>query len=298
LQIVGRPWVGSEAPAILRHYVAPAHFKTLGVPLVRGRVLEASDRAGRPGVVVINEAAAQRFWPGENPIGKRIWFEGAQAFNSPDTSAEIVGIVGNVTYQPLTERPVQPDFFTAYAQFTYPTRMVLVRTRGEPLAVVPQIADAVRRADPTLPLFDVQTMEARAQLSWSKHTFQTVLFLVIAFIALALAVTGVYAVTSYFVASRTREIGVRMALGATDRQIARATMAPTIRIGLAGAAAGVLGALALGRIIRATLYGTSPLDPVVFTAAVGLLIAALTAASYLPLRRALRVNPVEVLRSE
>ena len=176
--------------------------------------------------------------------------------------------------------------------------MVLVRTRGEPLALVAPIAGAVRRADPALALFDVQTMEARARGSWSKHTFQTGLFLVIGVIALALAVTGVYAVTAYYIASRTREIGVRMALGASSLAVARAATAQTARLALSGGTIGVLGAVALSRIIGATLHETSPLDPGVFAGAVVVLMAAVIAASYFPLRRALRVNPVEVLRSE
>jgi putative ABC transport system permease protein len=300
LQIVGKPPADqTDAPPVLRHYVAADHFKTLRVPILRGRGLEARDRAGSPAVVVINEAAAQRFWPGEDPIGKRVWFDGAAAFGSPETSAEIVGIVGNVPYQPLSENPIQPDFFTAYGQFTYPNRMVLVRAaRDEPLALVPQMAQAVSRANPDLALFDIQTMRARAQLSWSKHSFQTSLLLIIASIALTVAAIGVYAVTSFVVTSRTREIGVRMALGANAQQIARATMGPTFRFAVPGAVVGILAATAVSRIMRATLYETSPLDPLVLGAAVFILTATVGAASYLPLRRALRVNPVDVLRSE
>jgi putative ABC transport system permease protein len=300
LRIVGRPLATpADAPSVLRHYVSPNHFKTLRVPIIRGRGLEERDRAGSPAVVVINEAAAQRFWPDEDPIGKRVWFEGATAFDSPEASAEIVGIVGNVAYQPLGENAIQPDFFTAYAQFTYPNRMVLVRaTAGESLALVPQLAQAVRRADPDLALFDVQTMAARAQLSWSKHSFQTALFAIIAFIALSVAATGVFAVTSFFVTSRSREIGIRLVLGANAGQIARAMIGPTIRFALPGAAAGIAGALLLGRAMRAALYETSPLDPVALGGAVSVLIGAVIAAGYLPLRRALAVNPVDVLRSE
>jgi putative ABC transport system permease protein len=300
LRIVGRPLTTpADAPAVLRHYVSPNHFKTLRVPIIRGRGLEEKDRAGSPAVVVINEAAAQRFWPGADPIGKRVWFEDAAAFGSPEASAEIVGIVGNVAYQPLNEHAIQPDFFTAYAQFTYPNRMVLVRAAaGEPLALLPQLAQAVRRADPDLALFDVQTMEARAQLSWSKHSFQTALFVIIACIALSVAATGVFAVTYFFVTSRSREIGVRMALGANAGQVVRAIIGPTIRFALPGAAAGILGALLLGRTMRAALYETSPLDPGVIGGAISVLIAAVIAASYFPVRRALAVNPVDVLRSE
>ena len=298
LRIVGRP-LSTEAPTVLRHYVAPSHFKTLRVPIIRVRVIEQRDRAGSPPVVVINEAAAQRFWPGEDPIGQRVWFEGAPAFGTPATSAEIIGVVGNVPYQPLNEHPIQPDFFTPYAHFTYPNRMVLVRAGvGEPLSLVPRIAQALTRADPDLALFDVQLMDERAALSWSKHSFQTTVLVIIAFIALSLSATGVYAVTSHAVTSRTREIGVRMALGATPGQVARATMGPTLRFALPGAVAGMLGALVLGRILRATLYETSPLDPLVLIGALSVLIATVAAASYVPLRRALRVNPVDVLRSE
>lgn len=298
LRVVGRR-LTAEAPGVLRHYVAPDHFKTLRVPIIRGRGIEARDRDGTPAVVVINEAAAQRFLPGEDPIGQRVWFEDAPAFGTPATSAEIVGIVGNVAYQPLNENPIQPDFFTAYAQFTYPNRMVIVRAaNGEPLSLVPQVAQALIRADPDLAMFDVQTMEARAELSWSKHRFQTTLLVIIAFIALSLSATGIYAVTSHVVTSRTREIGVRMALGASAREVARTTMTPTLRFAVPGAVVGLLGALALGQILRTMLYETSPLDPIALIGAVSLLIAAVAAASYVPLRRALRVNPVDVLRTE
>lgn len=299
LHIVGRPWASTAiAPAVLRHYVAPSHFRALGVPIVRGRGLTAADREGRPPVVVINQAAAERFWPGEDPIGKRVWFEGATAFERPEESAEIVGIAGNVAYQPLDERPVQPDFFTSYAQFTYATRMVLVRTQGEPLEAVRQIARAVHRADPDLALFDVQTMESRAQLSWAKHTFQTAIFLIIGSIALVLAITGVYAVASYMVASRAREIGVRRALGASGLQIGWTSTARAVRLGLGGTTAGLIGCLVVNRLMRAALYETSPLDPWVMLGAVLVLLAALAAGTYAPVRRALRVNPIEVLRSE
>jgi putative ABC transport system permease protein len=176
--------------------------------------------------------------------------------------------------------------------------MVLVRTQGEPMSLVPAIAAAVRRADPDLALFDVQTMESRARLSWSKLAFQTALFVVIGSIALALAVTGVYAVTAAFVSSRMRDIGIRIAIGANAGQVARDSTATTVRLGLAGGVAGLCGALAISRIMRARLYETSPLDAGVYAAAGVVLITAFVAASYVPVRRALRVNPVDVLRSD
>jgi putative ABC transport system permease protein len=299
LQIVGRQWPSdADAPMVRRHYVARDHFATLGIPVLRGRAIADTDRRGQPRVVVVNEAAVQKFWPNEDPIGRRIWFVDAPEFDGPDSSAEVVGVVGNTAYRPLDEEPVQPDFFTSYAQFTYATRMVIVRTRGEPLALTSAIARAVRNADPALALFDVQTMASRATVSWSKRTFQTSLFVAIGLIALVLAVTGVYAVASHFVTSRTREIGVRMALGADRVQIARTSIGQTVRVGLIGGVAGGLVALGMSRALRATLYETSPWDPGVYAAAAAVLIVALVAASYVPVRRAVRVNPIEVLRAE
>jgi predicted permease len=297
LHIVGRPDSAAETP-VMRHYVAPAHFRTLGIPLRRGRVLNDQDRAGRPRVVVINETAARRFWPGEDPIGRRVWFEGASGFGSVDESAEIVGVVGDAAYQPLDERPVQPDFFTSYAQFTYASRMVLVRTAGEPRLPVPAIGQAVRIADPDLALFDVQSMEERARMSWSKQSAQTALLMIIGGIALVLAAMGVYAVTSHFVTSRMRDLGVRIALGASSVQVARASMGRTMWIGVAGAAAGLLAAFAFSRTMRALLYETSPIDPLVFAGAATVMLVVVLAASSLPVRRALRIDPVEVLRTE
>jgi predicted permease len=299
VHIVGRPLPpGAEAPVVSRHYVAPDHFQVLGAAMVRGRGIEAGDRAGRPHVVVINEAAVRRFWPNAEPIGQRVWFEGAQAFDRPDASAEIVGIVRDVAYRPLDEEPIQPGFFTPYAQFTYATRMVLVRAQGDPRRLVGAVATAVRRADPDLALFDVQTMDERARLSWSKQRAQTSLLLIIATIALTLAATGVYAVTAFFVTSNRREIGLRIALGASAARIARHSLARTARMGVVGGAVGMLGGVATSQVLRATLYETSPLDPVVYVAAGVVLAAAFLAASYVPIRRAMHVDPVEILRSE
>jgi predicted permease len=296
LHIVGRPWPGGEAPIVLRHYVAPSHFRTLGVEVVRGRALSDEDRAGRPKVTVINEAAARRYWPGEDPIGKRVWFDAALTFASVDSSAEIVGVVRDVAYQPLDGSPVQPDFFTSYAQFTYASRMVLVRTTGDPSEVVPDVAAAVRHVDPDLALFDVMTMEARAAQTWSKQRFQTALLATIAGVALALAVAGVYADTAYIIASRRREIGVRMALGARTVHIVATAMGATTRLALLGAALGIAGALAMSRILTSALYETSPLEPRVLAGVACIMVLVVIVASVIPVRRALRVDPAITLR--
>ena len=176
--------------------------------------------------------------------------------------------------------------------------MVLVRAQGDPRALVGAVATAVRRADPDLALFDVQTMNERARLSWSKQSAQTTLLLVIACIALTLAATGVYAVTAFFVAGTRREIGVRIALGASAARIARHSLARTARLGTVGGLAGMLGGMLTSQVLRAVLYDTSPLDPVVYGATGLVLVITFLAASYVPLRRAMQVDPVEVLRRE
>ena len=299
LHIVGRQWPNEgDPPTVSRHYVGPEHFAALGARLLRGRAIEPADRAGRPRIAVINEAAWRRYWPDEDPIGKRVWFDGPAAFGSQDSSAEIVGIVANIAYQPLDENPFHPGFFTPYAQFTYPSRMVLVRALEEPEALLPELAAAIRRVDPSLALADVRTMESRARLSWAKQRTQSGVFALIAFAALLLAVTGVYSVTSYLIASRTREIGVRVALGASASHVIRRFMGYVARLGAVGGLAGLLGALVMTRVLRASLYATSPLDPGVFAVAVLILLVSLAAAAWEPIRRALRVSPVEVMRSD
>jgi ABC-type antimicrobial peptide transport system permease subunit len=209
-----------------------------------------------------------------------------------------VGIVSDAAFQPLDQTPVVPDFFTPYAQFTYAARAVLVRTQGDPMSLAAGVARAVSRANPNLALFDVQTMEARAGMSWATHTFQTWLLDVFAAIALLLAATGIYAVTAHFVVARTKELGIRIALGATSTDVVRASMSRTVRLGVFGLLIGIAGAIAASRVLTAFLYETSPLDVRVFVGVGGALMVVLACASYLPVRKALRVNPVEALRAE
>jgi len=144
LYVIGRPAPPPGlAPEVLRHYVGPDHFRTLGVPIVRGRAFTSSDRAGRPRVAIINETAARRFWPGQDPIGQRVWFGGGSSFDRPDSSAEIVGIVGDVPYGSAAGLSILPSFYTPYLQFTYAERMVMVRTRGDPNRVASALRAAV-----------------------------------------------------------------------------------------------------------------------------------------------------------
>ena len=299
LYIMGRVQPKPEdAPGVLRHYVGPDHFRALDVPLIRGRIFNVDDRAGAPRVAIINQLAARRFWPNEDPIGKRVWFAGGSNFDRPDSSAEIVGIVGDVAYQPLDSRPFQPDFYTPYAQFTYATRFVLVRTRGDPNALVPDLRRAVRAADPDLALFDVQAMTDRMHDSWGRLSFQIRLLTVFAIVALVLAATGIFAVIAHSIGDRRREIGVRIALGATPTQIIALIGNRGARPATIGLGVGLVVALGLGRAMASLVYGVQALDPAVSGTVLVTTLIVVVLATYLAARRALLIQPVDALKQD
>ena len=297
LYVIGRPQPRpQDAPPVLRHYVAPEHFRTLGIPVLRGRIFDSGDRAGRQRVAIINQLAAERFFPNEDPIGKRVWFGGGSSFDRPDSAAEIVGIVGDVAYQSLDERPMQPDFYTPYAQFTYAARTVLVRSLGDPAALVPAIRAAVRRVDPNVALREVRTMMEQLAFATAGRRFDTTLLAAFASIALLLATMGIYAVVAHTVAQRTREVGIRIALGANARDVVAMVIREGMTIPAVGLVAGVAGSLALTRVIRTALYGVSATNPGAYVLLTAMLAGCGIAACYFPARRAARVDPLVALK--
>ncbi|MGH7693467.1 MAG: ABC transporter permease [Gemmatimonadaceae bacterium] len=299
LYIVGQPTPPAyAAPPILRHYVSPNHFRTLGISLKRGRVFTDSDVEGSPKVTVISEGAAQQFWPNEDPIGKLVWFSASSGFSSADSSAEIVGIVSDVTYEPLDRRPNRASFYTPYTQFTYASRMVFLRTSGEPLAVVPAARTALQSVDPDVAMRDVQTLDEIVNGSWARTRFEARLFGGFGIAALLLAASGIFAVLAYAVASRTREFGVRIALGADRGHVMRVVLGEGLAFPVIGMLAGIAAAFAATRILRSSLYEVSPLEPRVFAGTVVLLLIAAVVACLIPAWRATRANPMEAIRAE
>jgi predicted permease len=299
LRVIGRPEPGpGEAPGILRHYVGPDHFTTLGIPLRRGRVFTSNDRAGQPRVAVISETAARRFWPDDDPIGQRVWFGGGSNFDSPDSSAEIVGIVGDVAYQPLDRDPNKASFYTPYFQFTYAWRVYFVRTAGDPMSVLGGVREAVKRLDPDLPLKEVRTLDEIIGASWTRQRFDAFFFGGFAGLALLLAASGIYAVVAYAVNRRRREMGIRLALGSKPGRVIALVMRQGMAFPALGLLAGAAGALALGRVMRGSLYGVAPADPLVFGLTIVVLLAVAAVACAIPARRATRVDPNDVLRAE
>jgi putative ABC transport system permease protein len=300
LYVAGRPLPApNEAPGVLRHYVGPDHFRALAVPLMRGRVFTTADRAGSPRVAIINELAARRFFAGEDPIGKRVWFGGGSTFDRPDSAAEIVGIVGDVAHQALDERPIQPDFYTPYLQFTYASRAVLVRARtGDPAQLVPALRRAVRNVDPDLALYDVRTMEQRIGESWARRELHTTLLAGFAAVAILLSAMGIYAIVAHSIAQRTREVGIRVALGATMSDVVGLLVREGMAFPAIGLAVGVGAALLLTRALSAFLYGVAPTEPAVYVTVTLLLAFVAILACYLPARRVLRIDPLVALKTD
>ncbi|MCC6317210.1 MAG: ABC transporter permease [Gemmatimonadaceae bacterium] len=297
LRIVGQPAPppGREPP-VLRHYVGPDHFTTLGIPLIRGRAFTDRDRAGQAHVAIISETAARTFWPGGDALGQRVWFGGGSTYDRPDSSAEIVGIVGDVAYQPLDRAANAASFYTPYRQFTYGWRTYFVRTAGDPLAMVGAIREAVYRVDPDVPLTEVRTMTDLLQGSWARSRFDAQFFALFAGFALVLAASGIYAVVAHAVGERRREMAIRLAVGSSPRGLLGLIVREGMSWPLAGLVMGVSAAVAGAGVLRGALYGVSPSDPRVLLVAVLSLGLVAAVACVIPARRAMRVDPQEALR--
>jgi putative ABC transport system permease protein len=296
-----RPNDPRTAPVVGRHYVSAEYFKTLGIPLVAGRTLTSRDRAGRPPVTVISESAARRYWPGESPIGKRVWFGGTTGpFADPSHAVEIVGVVGDVKYEAVDwpGSTGRPEFYTSYLQFSFPDTMMIVKTHGPTATLVPALRRAVASVDPALPIYDVLTLDDRIAGALSRPRFNAVLVAGFAAAALLIAALGVYGMLSYSVSSRLREIGVRLALGAAPQRIVRFVVSDGLRLAVMGVAIGIIAALAAGRLTRSLVVDVNPSDPWILAAVTTVMIVVAYLAAFLPARRASAVDPIVVLRQE
>jgi putative ABC transport system permease protein len=278
--------------------VTPGYLETLGVPLLQGRRFTPADREDGPAVVVINATMLKTFFSGENPLGKHM-----QLGATPDKEVpwmEIVGVVGDV--RPGLGLDPQAEMYLPYRQADQLLPVfqlsVVLRTAEDPLLQAAALRAALGEIDPNQPLVKVRTMEQNMAASVAQPRFRTWLIGIFAGIALALAAVGVYGVMSYTVTQRTNEIGVRMTLGAPAREIYRIIVGEGLRFALLGVGAGLAASLVLTRLLQSFLFGVSAQDPITFAGGAILLILVALAASFLPARRATRVNPVEALRYE
>jgi predicted permease len=286
---------GREDPVSLRS-MTPGFFRTMGIPLLSGRVIDTGDRAGAPAVIVINEALARRHWPGENPVGQRISFVGPEG---PDWW-EIIGVVG-ATRHSGADRPADPALYIAHAQKTWDWMSwmtIVARTDGAPLALAPAFREALRQIDDRLPIERLSTMNELYADSNARRRFAATLFGGFAALALVLGVIGIYGVLSYSVARRTRDIGVRIALGARRSSVAAAVVRQGLTLAVAGVVIGLAAAYVLTRFLESLVFGITTTDTVTFVAVPILLTAVAALAAYLPARRATRVDPVQALRAE
>jgi predicted permease len=275
------------------HWVSADWFRTMRVPLRRGRMFDETDRLGGPKVVVINETAAKQYFPGEDPIGKRV----AVYQGGFHTGAEVIGIVGDVRFGTI-DSTARPDAYIAYSQSRVPRMMLFVRTSGDPLALVPALRDMVRRFSPGTPVFDVRTMDARTAAATGQTRLSAVLLAAFAAVALALAALGIYGVTSFAVAQRTREIGIRVALGADRQRVLGLVLRQSAIVGGIGLLLGLTAALASTRVLRTMLFDVTPSDPRTYMAIAIVPAVVLLVASLVPARRAAAVDPMVALRRE
>jgi putative ABC transport system permease protein len=279
------------------HSVSPDYFKTLGIALLRGRVFTPRDRAGAQRVALLNKAAAERFFPGEDPIGKRLRPYVIPQYETTEKFLEIVGVVADVPYGSL-EEVMGPDIYVSALQPTDQMRMLIVRSNLDTAALTAAIQREVLALDRNVPLTAIQTMKERAAEVTSRTRFIAVLLGLFAGLALLLAGIGIYGVMAYSVAARTREVGVRMALGAQPGDVIRLVFKEGMSLAGIGVAIGLLASLALTRLMQGLLFGVGANDPLTFSAGALLSLCVALLACWLPARRATRVDPLVALRSE
>ncbi len=291
----GRFPSSESAMQIGLHDVSPDYFRTLSIPIKKGRAFTPEDRANTPKVVIVNETAARRLWPGQDPIGRRV--AATSFFFADDATAEVIGVAGDVLYgRPGDPAALDLYFPTYQAGLSWST--IFVKTPGDPAALSPAVRREIKALAPNLPVFDVATLELRAARTFSRERFGAALLSLLAGIALFLASVGIYGLVAETVSARTREIGVRMALGAAPGDIVRRVLRRGLALAGVGLAAGILAALALSRLLSSLLFGVGAGDPATYAAVSALLLLVSAAACWIPARRATRVDPVTALRSE
>jgi len=284
-----------KSPVLRVAAVTPDYFKTLGIPLVKGRALSPLDRQGAPRAVLLNTAAVRKFFPNEEVLGKQIAFGLADA-KGDIPGGEVVGVVADFKQDGLEEE-VEPQIFQAYDQVPQQSLSVVVRS-STPHLVAAAVKQQVRELDPNLPLFGLQTMTERVAESTSQSRFYMLLLGGFAFVSLILAAVGIYGVVTYAVRQRSQEIGIRMALGASRERVERMVVGQGLALAVIGAVAGLLGALAATRWLRSLLFEVSASDPAIYAGVAALLVLVAAVASWLPARRAAATDPQVVLRGE
>lgn len=289
LSIVGRPETGGPTDEVRNRPVSPRYFETLGIALLRGRTFTADDRSTSPAVAVVNDALAKRYFGAEDPIGRQ-----AVMWGKPRT---IVGVVKGERFGG-PQADAEPALYTPLAQLPMSDLTLIVRTRGEPAAAIASVRSMMRSIDPDVALYDVETIDTTLGRTLATPRFQAVLITSFGAIALLLAAIGLYALIAYQVQQRTNEIGIRVALGATRAEVARLILSRAFALALTGIALGLGGALLAGRFLKSIVFQVSTNDPVIYAAVPLLLVLIALAATWLPTRRAMKLDPAVALHVE
>jgi len=281
-----------ETPAADLNIVTPGYLHALGASLVAGRDFDARDRADGPAVAIVSESMARKFWPGVSAVGRRI-----KNLGPPGVGGEVIGVVRDVRTRSLRREP-DPTVYVPLSQFYMPRMTILLTTDGDPAALARPLSHAVAELDPSLPLFHLRTLDEKVAASMGQGRLIALLVGAFAGLGLLLSATGLYGVVSYATDARTREFGIRLALGAQARNVRSLVLSRGAGLATFGLAAGLVAAAAVSRLATRFLYGVTPLDPLSYAAAGAILGAAVLIASAAPARRAAKVDPIRALRSE
>jgi putative ABC transport system permease protein len=294
VEVDGRPPLpAAEQPEVDVAVVEPHFFETLGIPLLSGRSFTDREAREVTHTVVVSQSMAKKLWPNEDPVGKRVTIH----MKDQDVPSQVVGVVGDVRHAGL-DANANATAYWPHPELAYNFMTLVIRTDGDPLALAPAVRQAVWSLDKDQPVVDIRTMEDLLWVSLARARFSTVVLGVFAGMALLLAITGIYGVVSYSVAERTREIGIRVALGAQRSDVLRMVLRQGLILAGFGIGIGLAAALALTRLMTSLLFGTSASDPTTFACVAGLLLMVALSACCLPARSAMKIDPMVALRYE
>jgi putative ABC transport system permease protein len=293
-KILGRPEPPpGQGPGCDVRVVDAAYFQTLGIPVLRGRNFSPTEEREAKRVILINEALARKYFPNEDPLGQRL---DVAMFENPVVT-EVIGVVGNVRYDSLIDE-APPAVYFPHPELAYPFMTLVLRTDGDPTAIAPAVQREIRAIDPNQPVSDVRTMNQVMSEAVSRSRFNTLLLGLFAALATLLSAVGIFGVMNYSVALRTREIGLRLAVGAQPRQVLLLILKQGLLLTVVGVVVGLAAAFALTRLLTGLLFGVAAADAGTFATISMLLVFVSLLACYLPARRAMRIDPMTALRYE